>query len=143
MRKVAVFIGRFQPFHEGHEFAIRKAMEKYDVIIGIGSAQEAATSKNPFTFAERARMIRKKIPGARIFAVDDVGDDAKWEKQVQEKVEKGFGVKIDVAITGNAWTRRCFEKAGIPVEEVEWLEPQRFKGTKYRKGMGLEHEETA
>jgi len=36
--KIALFIGKFQPFHKGHLFALRQVLKKFDkVIIGIGS----------------------------------------------------------------------------------------------------------
>lgn len=54
----SVFIGRFQPFHNGHLSTVKKALsQSKNVIILIGSATGARSPKNPFTADERRRMI--------------------------------------------------------------------------------------
>ena len=54
----AIFIGRFQPFHNGHLFVAKKLAEKFDsIIIVIGSSQEKGTLENPFSYNERKKMI--------------------------------------------------------------------------------------
>ena len=56
----ALYIGRFQPFHNVHLKILQKFTKKYDeIIIGIGSAQYSNTLDNPFTLEERKLMIRK------------------------------------------------------------------------------------
>lgn len=60
MRKYqyAVFIGRFQPLHNGHLENIQNALKIADkVLILVGSAFAARNIRNPFTFEERKRMI--------------------------------------------------------------------------------------
>ncbi|HDJ89497.1 MAG TPA: nicotinamide-nucleotide adenylyltransferase, partial [Thermoprotei archaeon] len=58
MKMRGLFIGRFQPFHLGHFYALKWILSKVDeVIIGIGSAQVSYTIKNPFTLGERIEMI--------------------------------------------------------------------------------------
>ena len=54
----AVFIGRFQPIHLGHEAIIRKAFEiSNHAIILVGSSTASRSLRNPFSFAERKEMI--------------------------------------------------------------------------------------
>lgn len=56
---IGVYIGRFQPFHKGHLHLIKTALGKSEyLIIVIGSVNRHASIKNPFTFFERAEMIR-------------------------------------------------------------------------------------
>ena len=54
-----VFIGRFQPFHLGHkrvvDIALRKAKK---VLVLVGSAYRPRRPRNPWTWQERAKMIR-------------------------------------------------------------------------------------
>ena len=58
-----VFIGRFQPLHIGHEHVIRQALGRVKrLIVLIGSAQCARDPRNPFTFDERAAMVRHAFP---------------------------------------------------------------------------------
>ena len=45
----ALFIGRFQPFHNGHLNVIKTLLENHkEVVVVIGSAQEENTAENPF-----------------------------------------------------------------------------------------------
>lgn len=54
-----VFIGRFQPFHRGHEAVVRTALGKAaHVIVLIGSAHRPRCSRNPWSFEEREAMVR-------------------------------------------------------------------------------------
>jgi len=57
--QTAVVIGRFQIFHQGHLQLVRQALALAEhVIIVLGSARQARTPRNPFTWQEREAMIR-------------------------------------------------------------------------------------
>ncbi|MHC4177717.1 MAG: bifunctional nicotinamide-nucleotide adenylyltransferase/Nudix hydroxylase [Planctomycetota bacterium] len=59
----AVIIGRFQPLHNSHVKLIEHALEIADkVLLLVGSSYAARTSKNPFSFEERKRMIQDTFP---------------------------------------------------------------------------------
>lgn len=56
--KYLVFIGRFQPFHNGHAKVIKKALELAEhVIVLIGSSNAARSWRNPWTYGERKDFI--------------------------------------------------------------------------------------
>jgi bifunctional NMN adenylyltransferase/nudix hydrolase len=56
--KTAVFIGRFQPFHNEHLHVLREALKVADhVIILVGSHNTAPNIKNPFSVMQRRDMI--------------------------------------------------------------------------------------
>lgn len=58
----AVFIGRFQPYHLGHERIVLEALDSADkVIILVGSSHRPRTTRNPFTFEERKAMIEGSL----------------------------------------------------------------------------------
>lgn len=60
-----VFIGRFEPFHNGHAAVARHALRRAKkVIFLIGSADTPRTIRNPWTVAERAVMIQAALKGA-------------------------------------------------------------------------------
>ena len=51
---VAVFIGRFQVFHNAHVAVLEEAFRRADnVVVIIGSVDEPRSYRNPFTFEER------------------------------------------------------------------------------------------
>lgn len=61
--RAAVLIGRFQPFGKQHEGLVNAALEMADyALVLVGSAYSAPSIKNPWSFAERERMIRSCFP---------------------------------------------------------------------------------
>ncbi|MFH1972942.1 MAG: adenylyltransferase/cytidyltransferase family protein [archaeon] len=55
-----LFIGRFQPFHLGHEMIIRSILEVGNIpVIGIKGYMNGGQKENPYTYEERVTMIRK------------------------------------------------------------------------------------
>lgn len=88
-----IFIGRFQPFHIGHQAVIERALTMAnEVVVMVGSAGKPRSSKNPWTFSERAEVILKSNPEAvgRINVVplyDKTYNDPAWVAQVQSLVE--------------------------------------------------------
>ncbi|MCX8176649.1 MAG: adenylyltransferase/cytidyltransferase family protein, partial [Candidatus Bathyarchaeota archaeon] len=64
---VGFYIGRFQPVHNGHIYAIRYALGRVkELIIGIGSAQFSHEVENPFTAGERFTMLRLGLDEVKI-----------------------------------------------------------------------------
>lgn len=108
-----VFIGRFQPFHDGHLGVIRTALEYgNEVIIAIGSSNQARTPKNPWTFAERREAIFRSMPDdvkPRIHFValsDRPYNDQQWAAGVQQGVHavmsrSGWVDRAKVALIGH------------------------------------------
>lgn len=57
---VAFLIGRFQPFHNGHKHLIDFGLQHAKrVVVLVGGSNKARSYKNPFTYEERATMIRR------------------------------------------------------------------------------------
>src|SRR5256885_10084300 len=57
----AVLIGRFQPLHNGHMALLRAALERAEqIVVVLGSAWQAPNPKNPFSWQERAQMLRSE-----------------------------------------------------------------------------------
>lgn len=53
-----IFIGRFQPLHQGHKKVINEALVKSDhLLVLVGSAFSARTIRNPFNFSEVKNLI--------------------------------------------------------------------------------------
>ncbi|MBU0531700.1 MAG: nicotinamide-nucleotide adenylyltransferase, partial [Candidatus Uhrbacteria bacterium] len=117
-----VFVGRFQPFHNGHLMVV-KGMAKTcgKVIIVIGSAQESNTAKNPFTATERKDMIQRSLQDIDLIPqfdidfreIEDMKDDGAWADAVIDACGD-----ISIVWTGDEWTKKCFEDKGIEVKDI-------------------------
>lgn len=59
--KTGLFVGRFQPFHDGHRKCIEKILETCDRCI-VMMRETEKTEKNPFDFEKRKAMIRAAFP---------------------------------------------------------------------------------
>ena len=89
---ISVYIGRFQPFHSGHLALLQRALAIAPLcIVVIGSAYQARTPKNPFTWHERAQMITDALPPAdrarvRMLPMRDHYDLQRWTAAVRKGV---------------------------------------------------------
>lgn len=104
---LVVFIGRFQPFHNGHHQAIVTAYQNSNnVLVILGSCNLPRTMKNPFSAAERREMINGAEKDIIVKYSYDVGSNEAWIQQIQSIVEetaKGLCLTKDakIAIVGH------------------------------------------
>ena len=90
--RLAVFIGRFQPFHIGHLNVVQNALTQADsMLMLVGSAYRPRSWKNPFTYTERVAFIRKgtaKVakPVTTLPLVDTLYNDRAWTVNVRTAV---------------------------------------------------------
>ena len=88
-----VFIGRFQPFHNGHALVVQRALEQANkLILLIGSAHRPRCTRNPFTYVEREQMIRSTLSAEdneRVIihpVMDSTYNDDVWISNVRKTV---------------------------------------------------------
>jgi bifunctional NMN adenylyltransferase/nudix hydrolase len=109
---LAVLVGRFQPFHAAHLALLRHALSIAPrCAIVIGSAHQARTPRNPFTWTERAEMIRLAVPEAererlRFVPMRDYYDEARWVGAVRTAVDallraEGLDASARVTLVGH------------------------------------------
>ncbi|SFV13622.1 bifunctional nicotinamide-nucleotide adenylyltransferase/Nudix hydroxylase [Pseudoduganella namucuonensis] len=105
--QLAVLIGRFQPFHNGHAALLRKALASAPrAAIVLGSSFHARSAKNPFTADERAAMIgvtlsEEERGRVTFLPIRDYYDDQKWSAAVQLRVEALAGEGAQIALVGH------------------------------------------
>lgn len=124
MANVSLFIGRFQPFHNGH-LSVLKGMVKVSdkVLIGIGSSEKSGTADDPFSSVERREMIQRALQEVNVIPMYDVAfvdlpdmeEDEVWAKMCLELCEN----KITKVWTGNEWTKKCFENTGVEIQNIK------------------------
>jgi bifunctional NMN adenylyltransferase/nudix hydrolase len=92
--KTGIFIGRFQPIHQGHIHAIGIAASQVDKLyILVGSANACRSIRNPWTFQERKNMIYSKLWSNRFNNVEVVPlndypyNDTQWIADVRATAE--------------------------------------------------------
>jgi len=100
-----VFIGRFQPYHIGHQSVIAEALrQSRHVIVLLGSSNLPRSTRNSFSFAERRQMILGSFSAeqaARVHCValrDSLYNDIRWVTDVQQAVEQIAGRAADTKI---------------------------------------------
>lgn len=123
--KIGLYVGRFQPFHNGHKSVVEEALKHCDrLIIAVGSSQESRTKKNPFTFEERRELIWRSLKGLNervlIIPLPDrefYGDDCTWGQYVLDQVEAQCGHRPTINFEGEE-ACRSFWFEGIDIERV-------------------------
>lgn len=92
---ILVYIGRFQPFHNGHKHVVDKALAVCNTLIVLmGSAQKPRSIKDPWTIDERIVMIRRSLSEADSQRVtfgslfDTLYNDEHWVRSVQDEVRR-------------------------------------------------------
>lgn len=91
-----VFIGRFEPFHNGHAAVARLALGRaHKLILLVGSADTPRTIRNPWTVAEREVMVRAALADDERRLIvrplrDHLYNEALWVAAVQRSVAEAI-----------------------------------------------------
>jgi bifunctional NMN adenylyltransferase/nudix hydrolase len=126
-----VLIGRFQPFHNAHLEIVKRATALCNkLVIVVGSARQPRTYKNPFTFEERAQMIRYATMGLSLQIniepnIDTIYNDQAWAVRVQQAVALHTKPGERVGIIGHKKDDSSFYLDMFPqwgYEDVELVE---------------------
>ena len=133
----ALYIGRFQPYHLGHQAVIEKIAEEVEeIVIVIGSAQDSHTPENPFTGGERMEMIYASLREyslchrCYVTPLQDVQRNSIWVSHLQSMVP-GF----DLAYSNNPLVVQLFTEAGIAVKKPPLYQRELYSGTAIRRLM--------
>lgn len=134
-RNYALFVGRFQPFHNGHLFVVREIAKRgYVPLLVIGSAYQSHIPQNPFTAGERFTMINRtlKTEGIEhhIIPVPNINRYGVWVSHVENLVPP-----FDVVFANSPLIRELFKEKGYRVESTELYQREHCSGTELRRKM--------
>ena len=133
--KRAFYIGRFQPYHNGHHAVLAEIAKAADeIVIGIGSAQLSHELQNPFTAGERVLMLTRSLEGLEVpfyvIPIEDLRRNSLWAAHVQSMTPP-----FQVVHSANPLVVRLFAEAGIPTHTDAMYERDRHSGTEIRRRM--------
>ena len=133
--KRGFYVGRFQPYHNGHQAVMMELARTCDeLIIGVGSAQRSHTAENPYTAGERVMMITRALTSLRcpyyVIPIEDVQRNAIWAAHVRSMTPP-----FDTCYSSNPLVVRLFSEAGITVKSPAMYERDRHSGTEIRRRM--------
>ena len=144
-----VLIGRFQPIHNAHLEIIKRATALCDqLIIVTGSAAQPRTYKNPFTSAERERMIKYAAGGLSMLInieanPDTIYNDQAWAVRIQSLVAKHTKPGAKVGIIGHKKDDSSFYLDMFPqwgfenVELIEFLSAVNIRDLFFKRDVNM------
>ncbi len=129
------YIGRFQPFHNGHLSMVERIAEDVDeLVLGIGSAGDSHTAYNPFTAGERIMMITKALVEYELVTyavpIEDLERNSVWVSHVQS-----MSPAFDVAYSNNPLVIQLFREAGVEVRQSPMFNRDVLEGSEVRERM--------
>lgn len=71
--KTAIFVGRFQPFHDGHKKCIEKILQDCDRCI-VMARDTKRSDKNPYDFEKCKGVIRSAFPDEEKVVIQRLDD---------------------------------------------------------------------
>jgi len=107
MVDTAIYIGRFEPVHSGHMALLQRALDSAPQAIAvIGSAWQARSPKNPFTWQEREAMLRAALPAAdsarvQVLPMRDYYNEAVWVQAVRQGVARLTAPGARIGLVGH------------------------------------------
>jgi nicotinamide-nucleotide adenylyltransferase len=130
------YIGRFQPYHYGHQSVIMQIAEEVDeLVIGIGSAQLSHTTHNPFTAGERVLMITRALEKSLslpfyVIPIEDIQRNALWVSHA-----RAISPPFNAVYSSNPLVVRLFSESGTEVISPEMYKRKDHSGTEIRRRM--------
>jgi nicotinamide-nucleotide adenylyltransferase len=129
------YIGRFQPYHNGHHRMVEEIADEVDeLVLGIGSAGDSHSPRNPFTAGERIMMVTKSVADFDVTTyavpIEDLDRNSVWVSHVQS-----MSPTFDVAYSNNPLVIQLFTEAGVEVRQSPMFNRDVLEGTELRDRM--------
>lgn len=123
-----VLLGRFQPVHHGHAAALARALELGEQVVAlVGSADAPVSARDPFSYEERAAMLRAAAgaDAGRLIVrpvVDHLYVEDAWRAEMQDVLADLTPREGRIALLGRAgddWRDAFPQYARAEFEPVE------------------------
>lgn len=107
--KYSLFIGRYQPLHEGHIKLIRSVIaEGKNVCVALRDTE--IDNNNPYSTIERIAMFNKLLPEVKVIVIPDIeevcyGREVGWgirEIRLDKEIENISATKIRKSMNKNS-----------------------------------------
>jgi nicotinamide-nucleotide adenylyltransferase len=136
LKRVGLFIGRFQPFHYGHLATVKFALKEVDhLYILVGSSQKSHEIHNPFTAGERIVMIRNALMDERIdtgryliIPIPDAVGHSVWTAFIDQVV-----LEYDLVLSSDRLTLQLFRERGVKAIEPPLKDRAKYSATEVRR----------
>jgi nicotinamide-nucleotide adenylyltransferase len=131
----AFYIGRFQPYHLGHQTVLEIIAQEVDeIIIGIGSAQASHEIENLFTAGERILMMTKALEELNvkhyIIPIEDIQRNSVWVSHIISLTPT-----FNIVYSNNPLVICLFNEAGFEVRQSPLFLRNEYSGTEIRRRM--------
>ena len=135
-----VVLGRFQPFHRGHEALLLAAQEwrrsnalDLPLIIAIGSSNREESLQNPWSADERTAMVEawlseSGIQDVKIVSIPDIDDPPNWVAHAEQ-----YHGSAGVFFTSDAPSAELYGVAGWQVVTTPLENRESFEGWRVRE----------
>ncbi len=132
LQKHALFIGRFQPPHNGHKKTIFRLINSYkSLTIAIGSSNKPKSEKNPFSAKTRLYLLKDLIPpksNVKFVFLADNASNVKWTKNILKR----FSKKTYTVVSANKLVRSLLSNAGYELDLSCLYNRHKWEGKKIR-----------
>lgn len=128
-----LYVGRFQPFHNGHKKVVEKIANNHkELIIVVGGTQLSYSKRHPFKMGERIEMIKNSISvefeSVYIIPVSNIDNNALWVQHVENHTPEFSNV-----YTNNELVELLFEEEDYDVKNIDWVDRDNLSGTEFRR----------
>jgi nicotinamide-nucleotide adenylyltransferase len=112
----------------------RIAEDVDELVLGVGSAGDSHTQRNPFTAGERVMMVSKSVADFDITTyavpIEDLDRNSVWVSHV-----RSMSPTFEIAYSNNPLVIRLFEEAGVEVQQSPMFNREVLEGAEVRDRM--------
>lgn len=114
---------------------VRRISDEVDeLVLGIGSADQSHTRRDPFTAGERIMMITKSLVDVDLVTypvpIEDLDRNSVWVSHV-----RSMSPHFEIAYSNNPLVIQLFEEAGVEVRQSPMFNREELEGTEVRERM--------